>query len=126
MKKIILLSYFSLFAISVFADNSIKEKKLLIETIKSNYDSWQVKHPTGHGEDTSDIWPSGTLRSSSSKKIEDASTAREHIFSDFRFKICENQAIVRFQVDFQEISAFMEKKDGKWSLVCAAVIPPEI
>ena len=47
-------------------------------------------------------------------------------FGDFEFTIVNKQAIVQFTVDDQKISAFLEKENDKWKLVCAANIDEPI
>lgn len=113
----------------LLADNNRKEKKELIESIKANYDSWMVKSEVDQItiDETDDSIASLQLTASTSNSLYiSEAPVEKHIFSDFNFKICETQAVVRFQVDYKQISAFMEKKNGEWKLVCAAVIPPEL
>lgn len=127
MKSFILLACLSILPFGLLADDLKKEKKNLIETIKANYDSWQVKLSTDELYDFPDSSISEPLTASVSQQNYNADVkSGEHIFSDFNFKICESQAVVQFRADFQMISAFMEKKDGHWQLVCAAVIPPDL
>ena len=45
-------------------------------------------------------------------------------FKDFKFNIVNDQAVVQFKVDHQMKSAFLEKKNGQWKLICAADIDP--
>ena len=126
MKNFILLACLSILPFGLLADDLKKEKKNLIETIKDNYDSWQVKQSAGL-IDFPDSTKSEQLDASASQiKYRTDVKDGAHIFSDFNFKICESQAVVQFQVDFQMISAFMEKKDGQWQLVCAALIPLDL
>ena len=50
--------------------------------------------------------------------------APENRFKDFKFNIVNDQAVVQFKVDHQMKSAFLEKKNGQWKLICAADIDP--
>jgi regulator of RNase E activity RraB len=127
MKNLILLTCLCITSFIATADDLKKEKKILIETIKANYDSWQIKKSPPESNGLFDSAISENLADVVSQENNPSQIKNgTHIFSDFNFKICETQAVVKFQVDFQMISAFMEKKDGKWQLVCAAVIPPDL
>lgn len=127
MKTFILLTCLCMAFFIATADDLKKEKKILIETIKANYDSWQIKKSSAESNGifdsaNSEILADATPQENNPALLENTT----HIFSDFNFKICENQAVVKFQVDFQTISAFMEKRNGEWQLVCAAVIPLDL
>ena len=127
MKRFIFLACLSIISFYSTADNLEKEKKALIETIKSNYESWLLKQDTYSALDTSENLNMAYLAASSSGDFLYTDTVRkEYHFSDFSFKICNCQAVVQFQVDQKTISAFMEKKNGQWKLICAATIPPEL
>jgi hypothetical protein len=127
MKTLILLACLCITSFSTKGDDLQKEKKILIETIKANYSSWQVKYTAPEQINLSDSLTADELVSSLSvNRNKSPEINQEHIFGDFSFKICENQAVVKFQVDFQMISAFMEKRNGEWQLVCAAVIPLDL
>lgn len=115
-----------MFSFTIFGDDLKKEKTLLIETIKSNYDSWLVEQHQNIPDQPSEIWPEDPKSETHFSGNPQQKSKKEHIFSDFAFKICDCQAVVQFQVDYQVVSAFMEKKNGQWRLVCAAQIPPEI
>ena len=131
-------------AIAVFAltipiasyalDNFKKEKKALTEAIRNNFDLWSI----GYNEELS----VGERNSLSQKEVmrnevgDNEETNKEelvisasvkrknslkpHNFSNFEFTIVNNQAIVQFKVDHQLVSAFLEKANGRWNLVCAA------
>ena len=127
MKTSILFTCLSIFTFVTFANDLKAEKKALIETIKSNYDSWCLNDKAEESPDLSGLNDTqDQIHEASNKETPSADQKIDHIFSDFTFRINNHQAIVQFQVDYQMISAFMEKKDGKWELVCAAIIPPEL
>jgi hypothetical protein len=129
MKTLILLTCMSIVSQGLFAQHYKKVKKELIETIKKNYDSWIVQSDLedSNSDELDGLSTSPQFTdSSSSVSYQSNSEPEKHTFSEFAFKICETQAVVRFQVDYQEISAFMEKKNGKWALVCAAVVLPNL
>ncbi len=115
-----------MFSFAIFGDDLKEEKALLIETIKSNYDSWVVEQQQDLPNQSAENWTNDKESETLSIRNPVQKSRAEHIFSDFTFKICDSQAVVQFQVDYQMISAFMEKKNGQWRLVCAAPIPPEI
>ncbi len=127
MKTSILFTYLTILTFVAFANDLKAEKKALIETIKSNYDSWYVNQNTEEEFEDSTYQAARVQAVSAQKQksIENKPNA-DHIFSDFTFKITNNQAVVQFQVDYQTISAFLEKEDGRWKLVCAAIIPPDL
>lgn len=125
MKSFIMLACLMVISFGSFGDNLKKEKKALIETIKTNYETWQVDQKNYDSVDSSVHHGSDQLLASTSNKIQYIiAKSSDFKFSDFTFKICNCQAVVRFQVDQKTVSAFMEKKDGQWKLVCAAILPP--
>lgn len=127
MKTFILFTFMCITTFVATADDLKQEKKNLIKTIKANYDSWQIKKSSAESNDLFDSTISENLADAVSQEDNPSQLKNgTHIFSDFNFKICETQAVVKFQVDYQMISAFMEKRDGRWQLVCAAVIPPDL
>ena len=136
MKGLLLLFAFFLFFHNSFAyENLKKEKKALTETIKQEYDSWS--NSDVHKQNTStriDVFASrndhilapGVQKQNNQLKKNTSYKTYNSIdsdsFSDFEFQIVNNQAIVQFKVNYQAISAFLEKKNGSWKLVCAAKI----
>ena len=127
MKPFIVLACLCLISYSSIADDLNKEKKALIESIKANYDSWLVSQSElGQNSYSDSLMTIDLLASSTQKNYQSKEIYQKHIFCDFTFKICDAQAVVKFQVDLQMISAFMEKRNGEWHLVCAAVIPPDL
>jgi len=134
-KRYILFLFLSLYSICTFANETLKkEKKELIEFIKSEYDSWSNisqdsfssrNHTKGNSSlKLNDL--NGEIGNTShgpSKKhtsLKSYSDSSVRNFKDFDFTIVDNQAVVRFTVDNQTVSAFLEKENGKWKLVCAA------
>ena len=134
-KRVILFLFLSLYSICTFANENLKkEKKELLEFIKSEFDSWSST--------SKDLFPSrnhfkentslelndldaeiGNTPENPSKElthIKSDSDYSVHDFKDFDFTIVNNQAIVRFTVDDQMVSAFLQKENGQWKLVCAA------
>ena len=138
MKKILLLiCLFSGVCIRSFAIEELgREKKILIEFIKTDYYSWSKTteqnttseaYPELHGQPNIDDELSTSKKSkavSINKNIgrKQQSHYPSDDFTDFEFKIVNNQAIVQFTVGEQKISAFFEKENGKWKLICAANI----
>ena len=133
MKKIILLFSLFIYCISVYAnDNFRKEKKALCELIKQEYHSWLVTQNEGYlTADTFEtsifqqLLPTdGPVLANESERIHTnamrQSSMSNYRFSDFEFTIVSNQAIVKFIVDHQLVSAFLEKENGNWKLICAA------
>jgi hypothetical protein len=107
-------------------DQHKKVRKALVRTIKTQYDCWLI-------QESKDKAPNSALDMIAEKQISPTSESeteaiqnREHIFSEFTFKIGHGQAIVRFKVDQKIVSAFFEEKDDQWKLVCAAFIPPAL
>lgn len=119
------------------SDQKKDERKALIETIKKNYDLWQLKSSSGNDRltDYDEQHASADVFFTSAEENEDSkpdartnfsTSSSKHIFSDFSFKILGAQAVVKFAVDTRLISAFLEKKNGQWQLVCAADISPDL
>ena len=121
MKNFILLAILVFTFISATAQRLNNDRKELVKAIKTNYNSWQIKE-SDVSKDTTEEQLVATISQAS---YTTSSTQSKHNFTDFSFKIGEGQAIVQFQVDFKKYSAFMEKEDGKWKLVCAAELPVE-
>ena len=136
MKRILFLFVFILAYHNSFPyDNLKKEKKALTETIKEEYDSWS--NSDKQEQNTSNeldlfathnnhrLVPSSEKQGGQLKKNTSYKTYKPIIsdsFTDFEFQIVNNQAIVQFKVNHQSVSAFLEKKNGAWKLVCAAKI----
>jgi hypothetical protein len=121
------------------SDQKKDERKALIDTIKKNYDSWLFKsspendpmtdHDARHVD--ADVFFTSAdkhenLASGSGAKTNSLANPEKHIFGDFNFKISGTQAVVKFSVDTRFVSAFLEKKNGQWELVCAADISPDL
>ena len=136
MKKIIILSTLFIYCFSAYAnENFRKEKKALCELIKQEYHSWLVTQTEGYP--TSDTFETSLshqlvttdelvtkqdeVEKVNAKLIRHSSTTN-YQFSDFEFTIVNNQAIVQFTADHQLVSAFLEKENGNWKLICAARI----
>ena len=116
-------------------DNLKKEKKALTEFIKNEYDSWTKTYPELTALDShkivkisheADIALRQNHLKSTAPTPKPASYKRNPMitppnsFSDFQFTIVNNQAIVQFAVNDQLVSAFFEKDNGQWKLICAA------
>lgn len=115
-------------------DNLKKEKKALIEFIKSEYDSWTRTYPQlsaldSHQVVNEPIVTNSDLQMSENKVIKRSAKfvsfnqkvpVEPNQFRDFEFTIVNHQAIVQFIVNDQLVSAFFEKENGNWKLVCAA------
>ncbi len=136
MKKILILSTLFIYCFSAYAnDNFRKEKKALCELIKQEYHSWLVTQKEGYPapgtfetgisqqplvKDGSAINPNKAEKINANLKSH--SSTSNYQFSDFEFTIVNNQAIVQFTADHQLVSAFLEKENGNWKLICAARI----
>lgn len=133
MKRCILFFAMILIFISSFAnENQKKEKKYLIELIKSEYSSWSIKDDIK--KPGSDLMELSSFNKPGEKFMSEAKSDEKsfkkntsfksmtipHEFDDFEFNIVDDQAVVQFTVDQQPISAFLEKDNGKWKLICAA------
>ena len=130
MKVIALILSILLYTnVSLALDNFKKEIKILTEIIKSNYNSWSIE--TGHSFSSNLNYETSSKangnksdqileKHESNVELGNTNKVDSHVFSDFSFTIVNNQAIVQFTVDHQLVSAFMEKIDGEWNLVCAA------
>lgn len=132
---LLLVAFFLVFHNSFAYDNLTKEKKALTKTVKEEYDSWS--NFDEHKQNTSNkmdvfasrndhiLVPGAKKQNNQLKKntsYKTYNTIVSDTFSDFEFQIVNNQAIVQFKVNHQVISAFLEKKNGSWKLVCAAKI----
>lgn len=140
-KRFILFLFLSLYSICTFANENLKkEKKELVEFIMSEFDSWS--------NTSKDLFPSRNhFKENASLQLNDINEEIENTsqipskkqtslkshsdysvrnFKDFKFTIVNNQAVVRFTVDDQIVSAFLEKENGQWKLVCAAKLDQPI
>lgn len=128
MKTLLVLSFISIFNFqSLTADEQkYDERNVIIETIKTNYDQWAAKEIKDESsQNTKDIIPKLIRENDAYQPSEkDEEVTDKSRFSNFTFKILKSQAVVKFLVDNKHISAFLEKKDGRWQLVCAADITP--
>lgn len=130
-KSSLLLFAFFIPIILVFAaENERKDKKALIECIKSDFHSWSydLGNKTNKGDDlhytnSDEIAPENKLRDDDS---ENSTKQQSADFRDFECKIVNNQAVVQFTVDEQKISAFFEKVNGAWKLICAAELDDQV
>lgn len=129
MKKTLLLFTLVIFSISAFATGNFKkDKKALCNLIKNKYSSWSIPQNEG-------VLSLDTFEASTSIRVLDVQLANKNQvsntpiqnkdcstlnFTEFEFTIVNCQAIVTFKVDNQPISAFFEKNDGEWKLICAA------
>jgi len=124
---------------SAFANDELrKEKKALIETIKKeyvvylakDYQEWLIANFSKSENPDSTINPMeyNSQLNSQNKNMalayKTVPVAPENRFKDFKFNIVNDQAVVQFKVDHQRKSAFLEKKNGQWKLICAADIDP--
>jgi len=122
MKNFILLATLILAFISVSAQGLNKERKMLVDAIKTSYSSWELAEASK--DSISDKSNEGKLLASIAKTdYESEAKLPKPSFKDFTFKIGDCQAVVEFQVDFKKYSVFMEKENGHWKLVCAAELP---
>lgn len=129
MKVIIsILSYLIITANTIIAqDKTEKIQEELIAVIKKVYMNCSAEGTdVWERENSSRIY----IKDSSSHFIESkenltvSNSPHRHRFYDFKFKITSNQAVVEFKVDNFIKSAFLEKKDGTWELICAADLTP--
>ena len=124
---------------SAFANDELrKEKKALIETIKKeyavslakDYQEWLLTNFSKSKKIDSTIKPMEYDRHLNSQNnnmalaYKTVPVAPANRFKDFKFNIVNDQAVVEFKVDHQMKSAFLEKKNGQWKLICAADINP--
>ena len=124
---------------SAFANDELrKEKKALIETIKKeyvvslakDYQEWLMTNFSNSKKIDSTIKPMEYDRQLNSQNnnmalaYKTVPVASANRFKDFKFNIVNDQAVVQFKVDHQMKSAFLEKKNGQWKLICAADIDP--
>ena len=124
---------------SAFANDELrKEKKALIETIKKeyavslakDYQEWLLTNFSKSKKIDSTIKPMEYGRHLNSQNnnmalaYKTVPVAPTNRFKDFKFNIVNDQAVVEFKVDHQMKSAFLEKKNGQWKLICAADINP--
>ena len=122
-----------------FGETVKKEKKAITDLIKSEYATWSLteKTPATSNELAvkANFSPQHQIKPGMSSTTEPMhATMRSYSyqdeateeFSDFVFNIVENQAVVQFRVDDQLVSAFLEKENGQWKLVCAAKLDPSI
>jgi hypothetical protein len=102
------------------------ERKVIIEIIKNNYDQWSVKEMEDESLENINEASPITLHKNEETQPQEVNEkfTDKNRFSNFTFKILKSQAVVKFYVDNKLISAFFEKKDGRWQLVCAADITP--
>lgn len=119
----------------VAQDKLKKEKKIITAFIKSEYATWAgadlqrlkeasqpIVHPSINSAKGSESIEK-TANKVSTKFVAyntDNLPESPQKFSDFEFTIVDHQAIVQFTVDNKMISAFLEKENGTWKLVCAA------
>ena len=124
---------------SAFANDELrKEKKALVETIKKeyvvslakDYQEWLMTNFSNSKKIDSTIKPMEYDRQLNSQNnnmalaYKTVPVASANRFKDFKFNIVNDQAVVQFKVDHQMKSAFLEKKNGQWKLICAADIDP--
>lgn len=110
-----------------------KEEKVLEQTIKSFYEVWFLDSYTQENQTTPlyqkiDLSENLIARQVSYEKKEkkgsslikmDTELVSERV-TDFSFNISGSQAVVKFNVDQEAKSAFLEKKDDNWELICIA------
>lgn len=128
--KVIVFIFSSLIIVlntAFIQDKTSKIQQELIETIQNEYVNWLVEK---NNEDIrANSFPILAHDSTNEKNISNnfTSTAKGHRkceLYDFKFKITNNQAIVQFSVGNILKSAFLEKKEGKWQLICCADLSP--
>jgi hypothetical protein len=121
-------------------DDFKKEKKALVETIKKEYVTWLERDYQEWLTANSSTFPSADSTNkfldSFSKVNDQLSTlvmayVPEKVVSanklkDFKFSILKDQAVVKFKADDDMKSAFLEKKDGDWKLICVANLRPPL
>ena len=119
----------------MFAFNEEQElKDVLVELIKTQYKFQEksdinivrrqaVVHKTTHAK-------LGINRQNNTEKINvvaknpfNFGSGEELSFSNFTFTITHNQAVVRFALNHQMKSAFLEKNGDEWKLVVIADLP---
>ena len=131
IRTFLLIFTFSIAQPALYADdNGKKEEKNLIKFIKTDYYSWTNNYDrTTESEDFPDYDEQtkapaelsvGKALKRESRQGQAYSQAAD--FRDFQCTIVDSQAIVQFTVDTQRISAFFEKENGVWKLICAAQI----
>lgn len=140
MKKIIILSTLFICSLSAHANEQFrKDKKALCDLIKKEYPTWIVTQNEGYSDiealetSVSPIQSPRTIQSTDDKKpVKKNTTYKKYSkqevfqFSDFEFTIVHHQAVVKFTVNQQVVSAFLEKDNGEWKLVCAAYIDQSV
>ena len=99
----------------------------LIATIQKDYVNWL----TNKKDYAADIKDLNVIHDDSLSIISnnDSSTIENYppgTFQDFKFKITNRQAVVQFSINNLVKSAFFEKKDGTWKLVCCADLAPNL
>ena len=108
-------------------DKTSKIQQELIETIQKEYVSWLVeKTNEASGANSLPILEhdSTTANETGNNFASTSDVLRKYEFYDFEFKITNSQAVVQFSVGNMMKSAFLEKKDGKWQLICCADLSP--
>ena len=137
--------YLNIFIILILVLNSAfaydelrKEKKALIETIKKeyvvslakDYQEWLMVNFSKSEKNDTTIKPmeyDSQLNSQNNNTVlayKTVPVASSNRFKDFKFNIVNDQAVVQFTVDHKMKSAFLEKENGQWKLICAADIDP--
>lgn len=131
---IILAGLIFLFNGLIANDDFKKDKKELVETIKKEYVTWLERDYQDWLTANSATFPSvdSTVKflDSFSKLDEQISklvgayepdkVVSANKLKDFKFSILKDQAVVKFKADDNMKSAFLEKKDGDWKLICVA------
>jgi len=129
MKVILsILSGFILLANTAFIqDKTTAIQHELIETIQKEYENWLI-NKKDYVEETKNLnlAPEDSLSITWDNTPTDVDYFPSCEFQDFKFKITSRQAVVQFNVNNMLKSAFLEKKDGKWKLVCCADLAPNL
>lgn len=118
-------------------DDYKKEKKAIVKTIKKEYISWLIKDNqdwlTANSENIDSInkavasisQANGQLATKKLIYIPDPVVPANKI-KNFKFQIKDDQAVVKFMVDHQLKSAFLEKERGEWKLLIVADQSPAL
>ncbi len=136
MKKyiIILIGLIFVFNSSIANDDSKKEKKALIKTIKKEYVTWLVRdNQDWNLENSEKVDTIGESITGFTAQITNKNfnylpdpVVQANRLKDFKFQIQNNQAVVKFMAGYQLKSAFLEKESGVWKLLIVADQSPSL
>jgi hypothetical protein len=113
-------------------DKTSKIQEELIQTIQNEYVNWLMeKNDDQSNANDLDLPTYDSLLNPSQIDVTNNLTSVNTLhpnceFYNYKFKITNSQAVVEFTVGNKQKSAFLEKKDGKWKLICCADIAPNL